>query len=151
MSDLDIQQAHRYFSAHCFNQTWTLIDQEWLTEEECERMLHLAHASFWHWSQRPDKDDGKRSVGYWQLARVYTLANRTDEALYYARRCEQSSKEAGPFYLGYAYEALARATHLNGDEKRAAQYAQQARELAAEIADEENRKVLLKDLDTLMS
>ncbi len=149
MSDLDLQQAHRHFSAHCFNQAWTLIDQDWLTEEECERMLHLAHASFWHWSQRPDNDEAKRSVGYWQLARVYTLANRTDEALYYARRCEQISREAGAFYLGYAYEALARATRLSGDAERTEQYIQQARELAAEIADAEDRAVLLRDLDSL--
>lgn len=149
MSDLDIQQAHRHFSAHCFNQTWTLLDQQWLTEEETERMLHLAHASFWHWSQRPDNDDTKRSVGYWQLARVYTLAQLPERALYYAERSKRHGKKAGPFYLGYAYEALARAARLDGDEKRAAHYADQARELAGKIADAQERATLLKDLDTL--
>jgi len=149
MSDLDIQQAHRHFSAHCFNQTWALIDQEWLTQEETERMLHLAHASLWHWSQRPDIDASKRSIGYWQLARVYALANRAESACYYAERCKEQSKDAGPFYLGYAYEALARATHLAGDETRAAQYAEQARQLAEELADPQDRSTLLKDLDSL--
>jgi hypothetical protein len=149
MSDLDIQQAHHHFSTHCFNQTWTLIDQESLTKEETERMLHLAHASFWHWSQRPDNDATKRSVGYWQLARVYTLAQQAERANYYAERCQELSKNAGPFYLGYAYEALARAARLSGDDQRAEQHAQQARKLAKQISDVEDRAVLLKDLDTL--
>ena len=149
MSDLDIQQAHRHFSAHCFNQTWTLIDQEWLTEEETERMLHLAHASLWHWSQRTDNDDTKRSVGYWQLARVYALAQLPERALHYAKRSKRYGQKAGPFYLGYAYEALARAARLGGDEKKATLYVEQARQISEQIADSEDRATLLKDLDAL--
>jgi hypothetical protein len=149
MPDLDIQQAHRHFSGHCFNQAWTLIDQDWLTEEETERLLHLAHSSFWHWSQRPDHDDSKRSIGYWQLSRVYVLAGQADNACRYARRCEQLGRTAGPFYLGYAYEALARATQLAGNKNKSAQHLHQARQQALKVEDDEERAMLNKDLDDL--
>ena len=51
--------------------------------------------------------------------------------------------------LPYAYEALACASVVAGDVAQAARRAAQARELAARVADDEDREHLLADLDDL--
>ena len=53
--NFDIQAAHQYFSADCFNKTWDFIDKDAdRSAEENISMLHTAIASLWHWSQRED-------------------------------------------------------------------------------------------------
>ena len=76
-------------------------------------MVHTVHASRYHWGRV-----GKPlnlSIAEWQLSRVYSVLRRAEPALYYARRCLAISRQARlePFYLGYAYEALARASSIS--------------------------------------
>ena len=116
MSDeptFDIQAAHRYFSTECFNRAWDLIEKEDRTAEEEDEMLNLSLASLWHWTRRPDCTSKERSLGYWQVSRIYAITGRPKNATWYAERCREATEDAGlpPFYLGYAYEALARAGH----------------------------------------
>ena len=68
--DFELQKAHRYFSADCFNRAWDEIDKSSRTHEEDERMLLLAMASLWHWGQREDVTPVNYSIGYWQVSRV---------------------------------------------------------------------------------
>ena len=64
--EFDLQVAHRYFSATCFNQAWELIDKPERTAEEDEAMVQLSLASTWHWTQREDCTPANLSIGYWQ-------------------------------------------------------------------------------------
>ena len=48
--DFDTEQAHRYFSTHCFNMAWQLIEKPDRTPEDDEQMIRLAQASLWHWT-----------------------------------------------------------------------------------------------------
>ena len=149
--DFDLQAAHSYFSAHCFNQAWDLIEKQDRSPEEDQDMLRLSFAALWHWTQRTDYIPKNASVGYWQLARIYALLGQAENARQYGQLCLQASQQPGvaPFYLGYAYEALARAEALAQDWQKAAAYKQDAMQAAAEVSDEQDRQVLLDDLATI--
>lgn len=146
---LNPAEAHRYFSAFCFNQAWDYMDRQNRSPDEDELMRMLAHAAIWHWLQRPDCTEKNLSIGYWQLSRVYALLSHPEDADAYARRSLASAEKGGldPFYFGYAYEALARAARLKGDLEAASQFASMARNYADQVEDPENRRLLSADID----
>jgi hypothetical protein len=149
--DIDVGAAHRFFSAECFNRAWDLLDKPERAPEETERMIHLAHASVWHWSQRPDCQPRNLAVGYWQLSRVYADCRDPARAAAYGRRSLEASQGQGPFLTGYAYEALARAASAAGDAATMQDQLARARALMEEVADPEERALLRADLDGLGS
>ncbi len=148
----DITAAHRYFSAECFNRAWDLIDQEARTPAEEDEMLNLSLASLWHWTQRPDCTNKELSIGYWQVSRIYAITGRPDNAMWYAQRCLEVTEDSDlpPFYLGYAYEALARAAMAGRDKRAAVEYLAQAKALAEREENEEDKQLLLDDLGTIL-
>lgn len=109
------QKTHQYLSADCFNKCWTLIDKTNRSPEDVEDMILLAHASLWHWKQRQDCKPVNLSIGYWQVSRVYALADEYEMARLFGEKCLKVGRgnQLPPFYLGYAYEALARAEALH--------------------------------------
>ncbi len=147
----DIQEAHRYFSAECFNRAWDFIDKPSRTPEEGREMLQLGMASLWHWSQRPDRTPANLSVGFWQVARIHALLGRAGDARVYGRLSLEAAQAGAvpPFLTGYAYEALARAEALAGDGAKMREYLGLARQAAAQVADAEDRERLLADLETI--
>jgi len=151
--DFDLATAHRWFAVNCFNRAWEYIDKKQRTLDEVEEMIRLSLASAWHWTQCPDCTNINRSIGLWQNARVYALAGQADNAKRYAQMCLAISKsdDVPQFYLGYAYEALARAENLAGNRQRASELVTQARQLAEQVSDKEDRDLLLTDLNTLSS
>lgn len=145
----DIQQAHRFFSADCFNKAWDFIDQVGeRSEEENIAMLHTAIASLWHWSQREDVKPDNLSIGYWQVSRVYNLLKQPHNARTYGML---ALKYAGlaPFLMGYAYETLARAEMILNNRFIMNVYLDKARACLAQIEDKEDKQLLLKDLETI--
>jgi hypothetical protein len=149
--NFDLSAAHRYFSAECFNRAWDYIDKPVRTAEEDQAMLQLGLASLWHWTQRPDCAPTNLSIGYWQVARIYTLLGQVDMARQYGQLCLKVSQGEGvsPFYLGYAYEALARAESVAGDDAKKKEYLELANRLSEKLTDPEARKHLLADLATI--
>jgi len=145
-TDFDLEAAHRYFSAHCFNSAWDLIDKKGRTPQEDERMIMLNQASLWHWTQRADCSDQNLSVGYWQASRIRALLGQAAEAQRYGQLSRQYSEKLEPFYLGYAYEALARSEQVAGNMVNAREYAAEARRLAEMVKDAEDKKLLMDDL-----
>lgn len=147
----DIAAAHKYFSAECFNRAWDLIDKSERTPAEDEEMVRLSLASIWHWTQRPDCTPQNFSVGYWQASRIYALLGRVRLARHYGQLSLEAIQTAGdlPFYLGYAYEALARAEWIAGDSSKMDEYLALAREAGGRVPDEDERKALLTDLDSI--
>ena len=150
-SESDQAKAHAFFSADCFNNAWGLIDKDDRTPEEDEQMLLLAMASLWHWTQREDHTLGNLSVGYWQVSRVHALLGRADEARRYGPLALDAGQrgEADAFTIGYAYEALARAEAIAGNEDKASEYLTAARRAADEVTDEESKTWLVDDLETI--
>jgi hypothetical protein len=150
-SGFDIAAGHKYFSADCFNKAWALIDKPDRTPEEDEQMLRLCLASHWHWTQREDYSDTSKSTAYWQTSRACALLGMADDARRYGRLCLEASTRKGilPLYLGYAYEALARAEAVAGDGAKMEEYLAKAREVAGTMPDPEAKKMLLDDLETI--
>jgi hypothetical protein len=147
-SELDEQTAHRHFSVECFNRAWDLIDKPDRTREEDEEMIRLSLASAWHWSQRPDCTPKNFSISYWQTSRVYALLRQPDNARRYGQLCLDVSQgdDIPPFYLAYAYEALARAEAVAGNREKAEAYIAEAQKTAERIDKPEDQQQLFDDL-----
>lgn len=146
---LDVPAAHRYFSATCFNRAWDLIRSSNRTPEQDDEMVELAHVSFWHWTQRSDCEPIHRSIGTWQLARVYALVGDGRAAWQFANRCLAISHDLPAFYRGYAHEALARAALVDGHRDLADEHIALAEGLLDSLTDPEERSLLAPDLEQL--
>jgi len=149
--EFDQIDAHRFFSVGCFNKAWDLLDKPTRTPEEDEEMLRLGFASYWHWTHRPDCEPGNLSISYWQLSRIYAVLGQADNSRRYGELCLEISQGEGMllFQLGYAYEALARAERVAGNASKVKEYLVSARQVAEQMTDENERKQLLTDLDTI--
>ena len=146
----DVQDAHQYFSTCCFSKTGENINKtEDRSDEDNMEMLHTAIASIWHWSQREDVTPENLSMGYWQVSRVYCLIGQPNNARRYGLLSLKYAKELSPFHRGYSYETLARAEMLNGNRVIMLTHLDKAREMLEQVKDEEQRKMLLKDLETI--
>jgi len=139
----------RALAAQLFNSTWSLLEKESRTAEEDDRMLHMAHASRFHWDNVGD--DQNRAIGEWQCARVYATLGRGEPALFHARRCIDYAERDGvdDWVAAGAHEALARAFAVVGDVESARDARDRAMELAQAIEDKEDRDIILADIDTL--
>jgi hypothetical protein len=150
-TDAELKLMHARFAASCFNQAWKGIDNQRRNVEQEEAMLSAAHASYWHWSQRDDFAPRNRSVAYWQLARVYALIGDQGLAQRYAERCIEIGETTPlpPFFVGYGYEALARARVLFQDWAGARAAVETAQALTDKVESDESRRLLQDDLTEL--
>ena len=149
--DFDLSAAHKYFSAHCFNKAWDLIEKIDRTPEDERLMVALNQASIYHWFQRDDCNNERLSVGYWQASRIQALLGNAAEAVRLGEVCLSYSGDLKPFYLGYAHEALARAHGLAANTKDSTRHLKSAQEFAAKIGDKGDRELLVADLEQLKS
>ena len=141
----------RLLAAQLFNETWRLMEQENRTALDDDRMIHAAHASRYHWGQVPTATAANLARGEWQISRVYAVLGRAEPALHHAGRVLEicQDNKIGDFDLGFAYEAIARAYAVAGDVQQARAYTDQALAAAEEIAQDEERELLLADLETI--
>ncbi|MGZ4551107.1 MAG: hypothetical protein ACXVF0_16515 [Blastococcus sp.] len=137
----------RKLAADLFNGVWALMATEDRTPAQDDRMLHMAHASRFHWEQVGTAANLAR--GEWLCSRVYAVLGRPEPCLHHARRVLEICEENGiaDWDLAFAHEALARGHAVAGDTTAAEAAAARAR--ATEIAADEDRKLLLDDLRTL--
>ena len=145
----DARDAHHFFSTENFNKTWDYIERSNRSPEEDMAMLHTAISSLWHWTQREDATPENLSVGFWQVSRVYNLIKQPNNARTYGLLSLKYANDLGAFLRGYAYETLARAEMGAGNRVAMYYYLEKAREMAAQIDDAEDRKLLLKDLESI--
>ena len=149
--NFDLDGAHKHFSVACFNEAWELLDKPDRSAEEDEQMVRLSLASHWHWTQRKDCAPQNISVSYWQTSRIYAVLEQGENARRYAQKCLEVSQEdeVPPFYLGYAYEAMARAERVIGNREEMEKYLAEAQQVVALIVDPEEKKWLLDDLASI--
>ena len=140
---------HRKIAGDLFNYVWSLLDKKDRGLEEDDEMLHAAHASRFHWGHAGTPLN--LSVGEWQVSRVYATLGRAEPALYHARRALEIARRSGlgRFYLGYAYEALARGAAVAGERRTRDRYLRQARVIGGGVRDRDDRRMLLEDLATI--
>lgn len=85
------QECHRKFAVDLFNLVWSLLDKKDRSKEEDDKMVHAAHASRFHWGDIGTPIEIER--GEWQISRVYSVLNKTQSAIYHARRCLEICEE----------------------------------------------------------
>jgi DNA-binding transcriptional MerR regulator len=139
----------RKLAAELFNGVWRLMETEDRTPEQDDRMLHMAHASRFHWEQVGTPANLAR--GEWLCSRVYAVLGRAEPSLHHARRvlaiCEQHG--IGDWDLAFAHEAIARAHAVAGDGTATGEALAAARAAAEDIAEPEDRALLESDLETI--
>lgn len=143
------RDRERRLAAALFNRTWTFMEKENRSRDDDDAMLHMAHASAHHWRQVGTPQNFARSE--WQCSRVYAVLRRAEPCLHHARRCLDicQENEMGDFDLAFAYEAIARGHAISGDGEQARAYTEQSLAAAEDIKEDEDRDLLLTDLETI--
>ena len=144
--EADVQRS---LAADLFNYCWDLIEKEDRSDRETDLMIDAAHASRFFWEAVGEPVNHAR--GEWQISRAYAVAGRPEPSLHHAKRsleiCEANG--IGDFDLAYAHEAMARAYAVAGEGSKSAEWAEKARRVLPEIADEDDRVQLLEDLTSI--
>jgi hypothetical protein len=141
----------RQIGVALFNRVWTYLEMPDRTQEQDDLMLHMAHASRYHWEESALGGPENTARGEWQVSRVYSVLGRSEPALHHARRCLEicEANGIGDFDLAFAYEALGRASAVAGDAEAARGYVDLARAAGERIAETEDRELLEADLATV--
>jgi hypothetical protein len=132
-----------------FNFVWTLLEKPDRTAEDSDTMIHAAHASRYHWSLVGDAVNLAR--GEWQVSRVYSVLGRAEPARWHAQRCLDICQDhgIGDFDIAYAWEALARAAKVAGQDDEVNRYLAKARAAAVSIKEEDDRQQFNSDMATI--
>jgi hypothetical protein len=145
--------THRALAVALFNRTWALLQQADRSPAQIDEMIHTVHASRFHWSRAADVTPANLGRGEWQCSRVYASLGRGEPALWHARRCLAYAEAGGPgtedWDLAAAYEAMARASAVAGDQVAAADWKAKAVIALDDIADPEEREIIEGDVATL--
>ena len=141
--------SERELAIELFNKTWALLESP---EPDPDELVHCAHASAYHWMQGGGTV-ANRARSEWQCSRVYAVLGRAEPALHHARRClelcESAPDEIEEFDLPFAYEAMARASAVAGNEEESREWLARARMAGERISDEDDRVLLESDLSTI--
>jgi hypothetical protein len=150
--DLAGMEDHRRWGAVLSDRVRELLARTDRSAADDDELVHTAHAARYHWAEADTVPDHRRlATGEWQLARVYAVLARPEPARHHAERSLAHCVEGrlGGFLRGAAYEALARAARLASDDPAVHRYLRLGREAAEQVEDEEDRRMLLEDLDEI--
>lgn len=138
MAEVDWQAA----AVALFNDAWTYIDSADRTAEDDRSMLAATLGSLACW--RKVGTDKNFSISDWQVSRVYALLGDAPLARHYGESALEYAKngQVGPFYTGFAHEALARAAAVEGNHSLARTHIAAATALAGKIRSGEDRALL---------
>lgn len=142
-------ETFRNLAISLFNSSWDLLDRQDRSAQDDLTMIHSAHASRYCWGLVGDHK--QFATGEWQVSRVYAVLEMAQSALYHGQasldNCEQGRLSA--FDFAFAYEAIARACKLMGNQEQKALYLKKAKEISAQIEDENDRTYLLGELESI--
>lgn len=146
-----MNEWHRKQAVQAFNATWDLMDKIDRTEEDTLKMIHLAHASRYHWGEIGTNLEFAR--GEWQISRVYAIINCPERALFHAlaslNYCIVGNIQ--DFDLAFAYEALARSYYLLDDLDNYSKFYELAIFVSNLIKGEDDKAYFIKELNSIVS
>jgi geranylgeranyl pyrophosphate synthase len=145
MSEAEIE-FHRKTARECFNKAWDYLDKKDRDTSDEQQMLHLAHASRYHWGIVGNPSN--LAVGDWQISRAYAALKQPKLALHFAKSAlETCQKNDLSEILHTAYEGMARACAVANDHESAKEYLKKAREQLDKLTmDDEDRKGYLDQI-----
>jgi hypothetical protein len=142
----DIQKAHRWFAVEFNNRAWDLVESPGRSPDQTSEMIDAAHATAIHWRAIGTPVNELRAQCL--LATAYASARIGTAAVQHAEKCLRLSQQVGdeqtPFDKATAHGCAASAYSAAGDQDRARQHHQKSAELAAGLADAEERVLLAK-------
>jgi hypothetical protein len=134
--------AHRWFAVELNNRAWDLIEKPQRTDEETLRMIHMAHASYFHWTKIGTPINHLR--GLILLATAYIKAGDGPQAVRYAEQCvavlKTIEEEPGAFDRACAHGCAARAHAMIESTTDAAAHLDCAKLAAKKLTDPEDRQ-----------
>jgi hypothetical protein len=143
-------EIHRELAVSLNNEAWQLLGETNRDAEADARLVNIAHACLHHWLQVGTAVNAQR--GEWLISHVYAVLGLGEAALRHAERCahitEANPSEMKDFDAAYAGEGLARAHAVLGRTGEAADLRAKAEEAGKAIADEEDRKIFMGDLES---
>jgi hypothetical protein len=144
-----LSQAQLHYAIDFHGKTWELLEKKNRTPDENQRMLDYAHASLAHW--RAAGAEVRHQRGQWLLSRVYAVLGEGRRALMHAQFCfellESHKADMEDFDFAFAYEAIARAYAVNGDEAEAKRYIQMAQKAGEAIKEKEDKDIFFLELN----
>jgi hypothetical protein len=145
----DDGELNKKLAIEYFNGTWDLLDKKDRTTAEDFEMLHMAHASCFHWSRAGTALNIAR--GEWQVSHVCAVLRQGESALFHGQRsldlCKENGYGAGD--LAFAYEAVARACAVLGDTVKTAENKALAVEAAQAISDDGDKRYCLGEIESV--
>ena len=155
MDDLTVDAVdaamHRRLAIDLFNRSWRLLELPERTAEQNDELIHVVHASRYHWCEIGGAPNLSRGEN--QCARVYAALGRAEPALHHAGRCLElvgaNAESHEDWELASALEVLARAHLAAGNRVEAECYAALAREELRGIEDPDDREVIAGQLAEL--
>jgi len=142
-------EAQLHFAKGFNGKIWELLDKQDRTQEENVWLVDYAHASLAHWRAAGTGVHLQR--GAWMLARVYSVLGNAQMAIQHAARCleltEQHKELLSDFDFAFAYESMARAQALAGNQAEAKKHIALAQKSGEEIKDEEDRQIFFDDFN----
>ncbi len=144
-----LDEAHEHFAKSANGRVWELLQKHDRSPSENDEMLHAAHASIYHWKFVGSAIHQQR--GEWLISHVHVVLGHANEALRHAERCfelTQTNKEImQDFDIAYAFEGLARAHAMLGDQKMAEEFLYLAEQAGNRIVNKEDRSIFMSDFD----
>jgi len=142
-----IDEAHQKFAKSINGRVWELLQKSARSQIEDDEMLYAAHACTYHWRFVGTAIHQQR--GEWLISRVHVVLDHPQEALRHAERCFQLTSDhkdlITDFDIAYAYEGLARAHALLGDQTEAEKYYRLAEQTGNAIKDDQDKSIFLGD------
>jgi hypothetical protein len=144
-----IDEAHKYFAQSANGRVWALLQKSNRSPSEDDEMLHAAHACIYHWQFVGTAVHQQR--GEWLISRVHVVLGHGNEALRHAQRCfELTESNRGlmqDFDIAYAFEGIARAQAMLGDQRLAKEFLVLAEQAGDAIANAEDKSIFVGDFD----
>lgn len=147
--DEETLKYHKKFAVEFNNSAWDFFEMDTRTEEQTLDMLHMAHASRFHWGVVGTPMNLER--GEWLVSRAYSEAGVAERAIFHGNNCLSICLEnsIGDFDLAFAYEGLTRAWKLDNNEDKYKKYKKLALEAGEKIGKKEDKDYFMQQINSL--
>ena len=138
---------HRFFAIEANNLAWDLASKTQRAPEESARMLDAAHAAAWHWTKVGTELNAMRAKTL--LAETHALAGFGESALALSEEVRQYflGRDTDDWEIAIVHAIHAHAAAVAGATRAHATSYAAAQRAIADIADDEDRKIVLQTFD----
>lgn len=141
-----VAEFHRQLATELFSHVLELMDRTDRNCAENDRMIHMAHASAFHFQLGGTALN--IALGEWQCARVHVALGQPDSASYHAWRYLEHAENygLGPFHIAQAHAVLSAALARTSPEEAVHQLSL-AKETRGSVSDPEELRYLGMEID----